>query len=269
MSRLEFHRALRIVVPMTLGTMAVGYCAITVLLYFFIGFQHAQLHYLLATLFPVVLTPATILPFALLSQRLRAAKHELEAQLRIDTMTGLPNRRAFFEKATIMFGGGSAVALMMIDVDHFKEINDRFGHEGGDAVIRALARSIDAAVQGAPCGCARMTARLGGEEFAVLLPGCDRSEACRLADHIIARLGRTPTLYGGRSIAATVSIGLAERRAGEGVDDTLRAADNACYRAKRLGRNQWRAADDIPDRATFGGGQGAVRLRPNLPPVAG
>jgi diguanylate cyclase (GGDEF)-like protein len=261
MSRTEFFHALRIVVPVTLAAILFGYLVITVMLYF-IGFRDAKLHYTLATLFPLVLTPVTIFPLAVMSQRLRSAKHQLEALLRIDAMTGLPNRRAFFEHAEDIYARGKAVSLMMIDVDHFKAVNDSFGHDAGDVVIRTVAQAIAQLVKATPGAGERITARFGGEEFAVLLEGIDNETAGRLAGRIVERLGDAPTLYSGSIIPTTVSVGVAERQGNERVDDTLRSADNACYRAKRLGRNQWRAADEVPGRTPPEAEPGALRLRP-------
>jgi len=261
MSRTEFFHALRIVVPVTLAAIVFGYSVITVLL-FFIGFQDARLHYTLATLFPLVVTPLTVMPLAVMWRRLRNAKHELEALLRIDAMTGLPNRRAFFERAEAIYARGKAVALMMIDVDHFKAVNDSFGHDAGDVVIRTVAQAIAALVKAAPGEGGSITARFGGEEFVVLLEGVDSETACQLAGRIVERLGGTPTLYSGSIIPTTVSVGVAERQRNERVDDTLRSADNACYRAKRLGRNQWRAANEVPERTPPEAEQSTLRVRP-------
>jgi diguanylate cyclase (GGDEF)-like protein len=97
-------------------------------------------------------------------------------------------------------------------------------------------------------GGSRIAARIGGEEFAVLVEGMTDEAGAGLAKEIVERMHADPISAGGHAIALTVSVGMAQRRPGESADLVLRAADNACYRAKRLGRNQWRAADSVPER---------------------
>jgi diguanylate cyclase (GGDEF)-like protein len=266
----EFTRGLRVVVPITLGAMAFGYVAITGLM-MVIGFHDAKLHYTLVTVFSSLITPATVFPLAVMSQRLGHAKAELEALLRIDTLTELPNRRAFFEQADVIFANGNAAALMMIDIDHFKSVNDRFGHDVGDNVLRAVAKSLHQIVVAAAAGNGRkIAARIGGEEFAIVVEGMGAEAAARLAHEIVEWIGAFPICASGYAIPVTVSIGVAERQAGEGADAVLRAADNACYRAKRLGRNQWCAAAVVaeckspalvPEREPSGSGPIRLRVR--------
>jgi diguanylate cyclase (GGDEF)-like protein len=264
----EFVRGLRIVVPITLATLACGYVVITGVL-MFIGFQDARLHYTLVTVFSSLMTPVTVFPLVVMAQRLRRAKAELEALLRIDTLTELPNRRAFFEQADVIFANGNSAALMMVDIDHFKSVNDRFGHEVGDGVLRAVAKSLQQIVEAAAgCNGRKIAARIGGEEFAIVVEGMGGEAAGRLATEIVEWIGAFPVCASGHAIPVTVSIGLAERRAGEGADAVLRAADNACYRAKRLGRNQWCADAGLADCPSprlvpepEADSSGAIRLR--------
>lgn len=160
-----------------------------------------------------------------------------------DPLTGVLNRRALLEAcearlaAAAREGGAKAhrLALMMVDVDHFKPINDRFGHQTGDAVLREVVGRMQRAL-----GDNGLLGRYGGEEFVVLLPDASPAEAAELA----ARLGAhaRETLPPDSPLAAvgavTVSIGVAPHRPGADVDDLLGRADEALYRAKAQGRDR-------------------------------
>lgn len=156
-----------------------------------------------------------------------------------DFLTGLPNRREFMarldsEQARLQRDVGGRAAVLMLDIDHFKDINDAHGHDRGDAVLRHLAglmrdsqRKID------------MLGRVGGEEFAILLPGADMEAARTFAERLRQRIADTPLQQHGGSIVVTVSIGIAGMAAADrGGDAALVRADQALYRAKRGGRNR-------------------------------
>jgi len=156
-----------------------------------------------------------------------------------DFLTGLPNRREFMarledEQARLQRDVGGRAAVLMLDIDHFKDINDAHGHDWGDAVLRHLAglmrdsqRKID------------MLGRVGGEEFAILLPGADLEAARAFAERLRQRIADTPMGRNGSSIAITVSIGIASLAPSERSGDAaLVRADQALYRAKRGGRNR-------------------------------
>lgn len=156
-----------------------------------------------------------------------------------DFLTGLPNRREFMtrlndEQARLQRDVGGRAAVLMLDIDHFKDINDAHGHDRGDAVLRHLAglmrdsqRKID------------MLGRVGGEEFAILLPGADMEAARAFAERLRQRIADTPLPHNGDSIAVTVSIGLASLDAADRSGDAaLVRADQALYRAKHGGRNR-------------------------------
>jgi diguanylate cyclase (GGDEF)-like protein len=159
-----------------------------------------------------------------------------------DFLTGLPNRREFMarledEQARLQrdvgVRGGRA-AVLMLDIDHFKRVNDEYGHAAGDAVLRHLAAQMR--------DCQRkidMLGRVGGEEFAVLLPGADVPAAMAFAERLRQRIGSTPLTIDGHVLAVTVSIGIAAMHARDpGGDAALIRADKALYRAKRGGRNR-------------------------------
>lgn len=248
MSRDEFFGTIKGVFIITLAMMAGGYGLTTIML-FLTGFQDAAFHYILATIFPAILTPIGTFPLLVMSHRLRAMKNDLEGLLRLDSLTELPNRRAFFELAGNVFQRRGAVAMMMVDIDHFKQVNDNYGHDTGDRVLRSVAQSIQHTVAAADGASVKFAARIGGEEFAVLLEGLSAEAADRLASELVTQVAQSPVQSDGQMIAVTVSIGVAHRRAGDTPGLVLRAADNACYRAKRQGRNQWRDADVDAEQA--------------------
>ena len=156
----------------------------------------------------------------------------------IDTMTGLPNRPHFFSLAqrefTRLVRTGRPLAAFMIDVDHFKRINDTYGHAGGDSVLRALSECIGECIRTTDiCG------RLGGEEFAVLLPETDQTSAIMVAERLRRRIGTTPVeLASGQTCRATVSVGVAISIGSDDLDHLLSRADQALYAAKNGGRDQ-------------------------------
>ena len=157
-----------------------------------------------------------------------------------DPLTGLHNRRHFStrldELAREARAGGAGFALMILDLDHFKLVNDRHGHSAGDACLQALAARMQ---QAFGAGSMRL-ARLGGEEFGVLLEDVPAEEALRAAEDFRAALVARPLEAGGHRLAVTVSVGVAvfdPRRHGDG-DDLYREADVALYEAKRGGRDR-------------------------------
>ncbi|MDO8875283.1 MAG: GGDEF domain-containing protein [Pseudolabrys sp.] len=244
MSRDEFLGSIKGVFIITMAMVVSANVLITIMLVF-TDFRDAALHYALATIFPLILTPTGTFPLLVMSHRLRLMKNELEGLLRLDALTEMPNRRAFFELAEKTFRRSSAVTLMMVDIDHFKRVNDTYGHDTGDRVLRSIGQSIQHIVAETADAGVKFAARIGGEEFAVLIEGLTAAAAEKLAGGLVAAIERSPVQGGGRSIKVTVSVGVAHRRTSDSPDMVLRAADNACYRAKRLGRNQWRDAEGL------------------------
>jgi len=160
-----------------------------------------------------------------------------------DPLTGVLNRRALLEACAAQLAvagrtGGAkpkAMVLMMIDVDHFKPVNDRFGHQTGDAVLREVVARMQHALGGNG-----LLGRYGGEEFVVLLPDAAPAEAAELASrlHASARGGFAADSALAAVGNVTVSIGVALHRPGTGIDDMLGRADEALYRAKAQGRDR-------------------------------
>ena len=167
-----------------------------------------------------------------------------------DHLTGLANRRALFDAASQEFERSRAAprptAMIILDADHFKAINDRYGHPGGDAVLQHLAailldffREVD------------VVARIGGEEFAVLLPSTDLAHALDLAERLCARVALDAKSFDGQAIVCTISAGVAVAADGHGgVDLLIKQADQALYAAKRAGRNRALAWQPDPVVAT-------------------
>jgi two-component system cell cycle response regulator len=169
-----------------------------------------------------------------LAEELRRAVAEQERLAVTDGLTGLYNRRHLMTMLDRLHlaPGGRPVSLMVIDLDHFKRVNDTHGHLAGDAVLRAAAGRIAAAARATD-----VVARYGGEEFVLLLADTDGAEAGQLAERVRRRLRDTPILAGDTLIAVTASIGVASSPDGT-VQHLLEAADRALYRAKGHGRDQ-------------------------------
>ena len=177
----------------------------------------------------------------------------LRGQANTDGRTGLTNSRAFDEAVERRLAGkadSEQAAVLMLDLDHFKEFNDRYGHPAGDEALRAFAGLLGSSVRHLD-----LAARYGGEEFAVYLPGLSAAEAGEVAERIRERTESTIIPLGpGQTGRLTVSIGIAIAP-NDGTERValLKAADEALYRAKKAGRNRVVA---------FGGGVAARRVRP-------
>ena len=173
-----------------------------------------------------------LLTTMVLRQR-RGARH-MHALAMTDELTGAPNRRALLThlEAQLQRGDASPCSVLIIDIDHFKSINDRHGHPAGDETLRVLTTKLrDAVSEPAFLG------RLGGEEFVVILPDTTLPNACRIADQIRAQIPCIDLArwLGDRRI--TVSIGVTTSTAADTVSGVLRRADAALYAAKHAGRN--------------------------------
>ncbi len=166
-----------------------------------------------------------------------ALQYELERQASTDLLTGLPNRRALAER----FAAESAraqrrsepLSLAMFDLDHFKRVNDTYGHAGGDAVLRGVGELCIRSFRGVD-----VAARVGGEEFAVLLPGADAQQAGAVMQRFTALLAAAPATIGDQSVLVTSTVGVAQRQPGEDLDALMARADTALYAGKQAGRNR-------------------------------
>ena len=172
---------------------------------------------------------------------LTAAKDEIGLQHRdaalIDSLTGVPNRRAFEAEARRMLlraaRDGTSTALLLLDLDHFKSINDTWGHAVGDRALQSFAKTVAEQLRGGD-----VLARLGGEEFAVALASNRVDQAAILAERVRRAVAGMPIPVSENSISMTVSIGVAAVRGAAGLDALLAQADAALYRAKAGGRNR-------------------------------
>jgi diguanylate cyclase (GGDEF)-like protein len=195
---------------------------------------------LLSVGLPGIVAPLVMYPLVESNRRERDLRHELERLVFTDMLTGLPNRRAFFEFAQPLIDTPvttTPLTAMMIDVDHFKQINDTYGHDIGDAVLKRIADVIRGEVEAAAAP--RWTvARLGGDEFAVMVDGLVPTAVARLAERLCRQVHRHVGA-GHELVPVTVSVGVAFRAAGMKIDHLLKAADDAAYAAKRAGRDRW------------------------------
>ncbi|MGF6373038.1 diguanylate cyclase (GGDEF)-like protein [Paraburkholderia sp. RAU6.4a] len=181
---------------------------------------------------------SVILPMTLLRLTREEIHGELLQESRTDYLTRLGNRKLFFEEGERVISDHGInrlpVTLLAFDLDHFKRINDHFGHKTGDEVLRSFAETVRAVT-----GMDAILARIGGEEFAALLPGYDSDRAKKLGENVLSRFAAMSHGADGDRIRATVSIGLAESsRETASLTDLLSAADQALYRAKSLGGNR-------------------------------
>lgn len=171
-------------------------------------------------------------------RRIFALTKELDRVGHTDRLTGLPNRRSFEQTlieqiARTLIQKEHRLCLTTLDVDFFKQVNDRYGHLGGDEVLRAVASTLRGAIREGDT-----VARTGGEEFAVIMPGAGLHDAENAAERIRASVERQRIeLSSGPSLSVTVSLGTAAYVEGETWEDFCRRADQALYDAKAAGRN--------------------------------
>jgi diguanylate cyclase (GGDEF)-like protein len=175
--------------------------------------------------------------------RRKRAELLLEHQAGHDALTGLPNRRLFHDRLTRAMARsrrhGSLMALLCLDIDRFKHVNDTLGHDAGDTLLKTFSKRLTE--------CVRETdtvARLGGDEFTVILEELNgRDDGCQIAQKIVAAM-RPEFVLEGRSVNVSTSVGIAFYHGEEGVaaDDLIKKADVALYQAKAAGRDQYRIA---------------------------
>lgn len=183
---------------------------------------------------------------------LRDVLAEMTARSETDTLSGLLNRRGFEARAEQLMAGGPC-AVVVADLDHFKSINDTFGHATGDGVIVAFAR-----VMAQHSAATTILGRMGGEEFVALLPQADAERAELYAETVRLSFARLDLdAIGNRRLSA--SLGVAVREADESLADLLRRADTALYEAKKAGRNRVRLVESQAEESPADASQQGLR----------
>jgi len=181
---------------------------------------------------------ATVYSQEIIIRQLEAANERLTLMATTDSLTGIANRRHFFERAGEELIRASRndhpLCLLLLDIDHFKVINDTHGHQAGDTVLRKMAGRIDEMLRGSD-----LFGRLGGEEFGILLPETDMPAAIAIAERIRQHVSGLVITHENLKLSVTVSLGVAQFPSdGERFDLLFAEADRRLYRAKESGRNR-------------------------------
>ncbi len=200
----------------------------------FTGLAIASIVFFLSSIRATRSISSTLHQNLLMTHELKRSKEEAEKLARIDELTGLYNRRAFYELGKVLVSQAQRnkepLAMIMMDIDNFKLVNDRFGHAAGDIALQEIGNIM----------CQRLRksdvfARIGGEEFALLLPATTTEQAMQLADELRMVISGTDIRFGEQHFSLTASFGVTS---GDSDIDTLaRQADNAMYQSKDSGRN--------------------------------
>jgi len=166
------------------------------------------------------------------------AKKHAEVLANKDELTSLKNRRAFFEQGNQLFKQATRfqhpVSVIMIDIDHFKNINDNYGHSIGDTVLKVIANVLQSSIREVD-----ILARIGGEEFALVLPETGIDKAYKLAERIRQKIADEKITHEGKTFHVTASLGIASCTVtSQSLENMLTKADDALYIAKKKGRNQ-------------------------------
>jgi diguanylate cyclase (GGDEF)-like protein/PAS domain S-box-containing protein len=183
----------------------------------------------------------------------KAAEARVQHNAQFDLLTDLPNRGLFLDRLAQALNlgerNGESAALLFLDLDHFKEVNDQLGHAAGDDLLIAVGVRLREQVRQSDT-----VARLGGDEFTVILPNLrDREDAVRVANGIIAAIGK-PFDIAGTQVKVGITIGIALFPAhGDTVEQVLKAADDAMYQAKESGRNRYAFAAAPAEALTING----------------
>jgi diguanylate cyclase (GGDEF)-like protein len=206
-----------------------------------LGMPADHITLLMGLIIPIIITlPIALFVFRQTEKLDRAhaalliANETLARKASHDHMTGLLNRESFFNQIDVLRLSPAGGTLLIIDADHFKKINDRFGHPTGDDALMRIASAITIAVRRGD-----IVGRIGGEEFGAFLVGADRQEAMQVAQRVRGTVeGVEFTVRGGERVLLTVSVGGAIADGEPALGDLMRQADGCLYEAKRTGRNR-------------------------------
>jgi diguanylate cyclase (GGDEF)-like protein len=179
----------------------------------------------------------TLIVLALLNRVIKRYQRKIQAQATLDSLTELPNRRGFDLLAAQAMHEAQReprpLTALLLDLDHFKALNDTYGHLAGDQVLIGFARDLESCLRHSDIVC-----RWGGEEFIVLLKDTDGETGQMIAEKIRQHVARQPYAYNGKELHLTVSIGLTTLQKDDSLQTLLSRADQAMYRAKQTGRNR-------------------------------
>lgn len=237
----------RLGVPMStaLLTVMTTLCAVAIsqLGISLVGEGNRWLAAIFATICCLLITPVFGYASLRLVKHLEAEREGMRRLAVQDSLTGLFNRRYFLDLVGREWSRAqryeTAGAMLMLDLDHFKRINDRFGHLCGDAVLQAVAEALQETLRSPD-----VLARFGGEEFIAFLPQTDALGAVDVAERMRQRVEKLALQWEGKAVPVTVSVGVAEmRREHLKLDHLIHDADAAMYEAKAAGRNCVRAAN--------------------------
>jgi diguanylate cyclase (GGDEF)-like protein len=203
------------------------------------------------------------------NQQLESMLHHVEALAITDPLTGLFNRRRFADVLRREFAltkrYQNSLSCLMVDIDHFKRVNDRYGHEMGDKVLKEVAQTLSQNLREVD-----VPSRYGGEEFAILLPHTPKNNAYVVADRILERVRLLSFTFREEPISITVSIGVGSTAdvASNEADELIRVADLALYEAKRSGRDRVVTYSADTARPPAEPPQDVATLRASLRPLA-
>ncbi len=170
-------------------------------------------------------------------KQLTELSHKFEKQARRDPLTGLPNRRGMWEHLNYEYNRSQrynlSMSVLICDIDHFKKVNDSLGHDGGDFILKEVAKVISNTLRKQD-----IVARWGGEEFLFLLPETNTYDAYVVAEKVRARIADTDFTYNGEKATVTLSFGFANVSDKPAIDQAINEADHFLYKAKDTGRNK-------------------------------
>lgn len=205
-----------------------------------------------ALIVPILVAAPICYLTARMALELNSAHARLKELAHTDELTGLTNRRSFFQSAETILqeacANGQPLSLLVIDADYFKQLNDTYGHATGDAALQFITKKLNASVRKTDFVC-----RLGGEEFAVLLPGLTEDEAELLGKRMLEKISSQPMFWDDKIIEMSVSCGVADTTVGYDMTALFKAADDALYAAKTSGRNRQILFSKMPAPITMAG----------------